>query len=563
MTALNRVAVLCGGTSSEHPVSLKTGATMVKSLLKAGFEVTPIVIGKDGTWSLLSAKHVEAGLPKEVGGAYPKAVIFGTPLAMTLEVIQQEIQVVVIGLHGPGGEDGTIQGFLETAGLAYTGPGVTTSAVAMDKVLLKELLRAANLPTADWIDLGSPDGEPAVAQACAAARTWARKAGYPVVVKARTLGSSVGIGFAADQAALDPVIRGIAARGAGVFVEKAIKGIEVSCGVVGRGSEARSLPAIEIVPKKGAWFDFESKYAAGGALERIPARIPKRTEALVQTLALAVHALVRADGITRTDMIVDKRGPWILETNTLPGMTETSLVPRRLPRSAGRSRRCSRTSSKPHGAVVIPRFPLTIRPMDPSHLRRLLITDRALAPVSSLVDAVVRAVDRAALTMIVLRELDLAADDQVLLLKELAARVPIPVMMARSADLALRSGAAGVQLGWGSPSVVAARHILGMRFVIGASVHSVEEGLEQAEAGADYLLLGPIFPTPKRHGLVFPIGTEAVRRLTALTKTPVVAVGGIDASREREVLDAGAAGIAAIRAFMAAGRAAGESGPQP
>jgi D-alanine-D-alanine ligase len=327
MPALDRVAVLFGGASSEHSISLRSGATMVASLARAGFEVTPVVVGKDGVWSILSREQVEAGLPPEVEGQFPKAAIFGTALPVAMELVQQKIQVVVLGLHGTGGEDGSIQGFLQTAGLAYTGPGVATSAIAMDKVLLKHILRSAGLPTAEWLDLGWPEGPEGLARSGALAAAWARKHGYPVVVKARTLGSSVGVGFAPDARTLNELVATIGARGAGLFVECAVEGTEVSCGVFGRGTTARPLPAIEIVPKKGAWFDFDSKYDAGGALERIPAKIPKRMEAEVQRLALRVHCLIGADGITRTDIILGDDGPVILETNTLPGMTETSLVP--------------------------------------------------------------------------------------------------------------------------------------------------------------------------------------------------------------------------------------------
>jgi D-alanine-D-alanine ligase len=301
---------------------------MIRSLIRAGFEVTPVAIGRDGTWSVLSSKDVEDdGLPKELPGAHPKAAIFGTAVAVTMDLVQQGIQVVVIGLHGPGGEDGSIQGFFETAGLAYTGPGVMTSALAMDKVVLKLLLKARGLPTADWIDLGWPDGPADVDAACARAKAWTGTPGFPVVVKARTLGSSVGVAFAAGADAMVEAIRQIAEARAGVFVEKAVKGTEVSCGVIGTGSKARALPAIEIVPKKGAWFDFDSKYAPGGALERIPAQVPPEIEDRIRSLALEVHTLLAADGITRTDIIVGEAGPVILETNTLPGMTETSLVP--------------------------------------------------------------------------------------------------------------------------------------------------------------------------------------------------------------------------------------------
>jgi thiamine-phosphate pyrophosphorylase len=184
-------------------------------------------------------------------------------------------------------------------------------------------------------------------------------------------------------------------------------------------------------------------------------------------------------------------------------------------------------------------------------LRRVLITDRALAPEGAFLETVARNVTTVGATMVVLRELDLPKDEQVVRARELIEAVPVPVLMARNPALALEAGAAGVQLGWGSPSPVEARAIVGMNLILGASVHSAEEGLKVAEFGVDYLLLGPIFPTPKRHGLVFPLGLGAIRELTAHTQIPVVAVGGLDLSHEAEALAAGAAGIAAIRAFMA------------
>jgi thiamine-phosphate pyrophosphorylase len=157
--------------------------------------------------------------------------------------------------------------------------------------------------------------------------------------------------------------------------------------------------------------------------------------------------------------------------------------------------------------------------------------------------------------MVVVRELDLPAAEQVRLGVETARRVAVPVLMARQPLLAIEAGLAGVQLGWGSPPARDARELLGPDRIVGASVHSVDEGRTVAEAGVDYLLLGPIYPTPKRHGLVFPLGLDAIRTLVATVRVPVVAVGGIDAAREAEVLAAGAAGIAAIRAFMAEGAA--------
>lgn len=192
--------------------------------------------------------------------------------------------------------------------------------------------------------------------------------------------------------------------------------------------------------------------------------------------------------------------------------------------------------------------------MTPATVRRVLVTERALAPPGALVDAVVRAVAAGGITMVVVREVDLAPGDQVRYAQDLIARVGVPVLMARNPELALRAGAAGVQLGWTSPSPVEARAALGLDRIIGASVHSVEEGVEVAEFGVDYVMLGPIFPTPKRHGLVLPLGLDAVAELARRVKIPVVAIGGMDLAREQDALAAGAAGIAAIRAFMAAGR---------
>jgi thiamine-phosphate pyrophosphorylase len=192
-------------------------------------------------------------------------------------------------------------------------------------------------------------------------------------------------------------------------------------------------------------------------------------------------------------------------------------------------------------------------PLNPAVLRRVLITDRALAPDVPLADAVQRAVDACGITLVVVRELDLDPAEQVRVAKEIIARTGVPVLMARNPDLAREAGAAGVQLGWDSPTLSAARAALDPEAIVGVSVHSVDEG-KAASAGADYLLLGPVLPTPKPHGLVFPVGFEAVRELAAATTTPVVAVGGLDLSREAEIRAAGAAGIAAIRAFMAAAR---------
>lgn len=329
MTSSSRpVAVLFGGVSAEHPVSLKSGRAMIRGLVDGGFSVVPVLISKDGRWSFVSIAAADAGFGGDAPVAPSDARFSGGPAEAALKLIAEGVDVVALGLHGQGGEDGSLQGFLQTVGLKYTGPGVATSAAAMDKLLLKRILRGSGLPTADWISFEDEDATPArLPAAIARARAFADESGYPVVVKALTLGSSVGVAVVPDAAALEGAMLAVWREKSGLFVERGLAGVEVSCAVFGEGAAAFALPAIEIVPKKAGWFDFESKYSQGGAEERIPARISAAMEERVRVVALEVHRILGADGFTRTDMIVTDQGPVVLETNTLPGMTATSLVP--------------------------------------------------------------------------------------------------------------------------------------------------------------------------------------------------------------------------------------------
>ncbi len=191
--------------------------------------------------------------------------------------------------------------------------------------------------------------------------------------------------------------------------------------------------------------------------------------------------------------------------------------------------------------------------MDRAILSRVLVTDRTLAGQRGLVDVAAEACRRAAVTMILVRELDLPPAEQVILARRLIATVPATVIMSRRPDLAAQAGAAGVQLGQGSPALAVAREILGPAAIIGVSVHSVDEGMLRASEGADYLVLGPILATPKKAGILPPLGFGPLRELARRTHVPVVAIGGMDAAHEHEARAAGAAGVAAIRWFMQAG----------
>jgi D-alanine-D-alanine ligase len=321
------VAVLFGGVSPEHEVSTRSGATVLAALASSGRRVLPVVIAKDGSWSLLDPSRLD---PKKAGGfdrAPTDAVFSGDALSAASRLKAEKVEVVYVALHGGAGEDGSIQGFLSVAGFRFNGPGQAACVLAMDKLVLKRLLKAEGLPTAEWIafeaDVYAADPDAAAAAVVA----FGRSRGFPLVAKARSLGSSVGVAIVASEADAPSALAAAATGGGGLFVERGLKGPEVSCATFGGGADVLALPAIEILPRKAAWFDYESKYAEGGSLERVPAHVPAEVEGRIREIAIATHRLIGARGVIRTDMIVENGTPYVLETNALPGMTTASLVP--------------------------------------------------------------------------------------------------------------------------------------------------------------------------------------------------------------------------------------------
>jgi D-alanine-D-alanine ligase len=217
--------------------------------------------------------------------------------------------VVFLALHGTGGEDGWVQGLLDLAGLAYTGSGCKASAVAMDKALSKQLFERAGIPTPAW-SLAPRDPRRAV------------KAPGPLIVKPAEQGSAVGVSLVRDAAGFRKALKAAGAFGP-VLVERFIPGRELTVGVLGR----RALPVVEIVPKN-EFYDWESKYALGGSRHLCPAPLPRAIALKAQQLSLAAHAALGCRGYSRADLRLDpKGGLWMLEVNTLPGMTRVSLLP--------------------------------------------------------------------------------------------------------------------------------------------------------------------------------------------------------------------------------------------
>jgi D-alanine-D-alanine ligase len=288
-----RVAVLAGGRSSEHEVSLASGAAVAGGLRAAGHEVSEVQIGRDGVW-----RRDGEELALAPGRGFPDA------------------DVVFPALHGPFGEDGTVQGLLECLDVPYVGAGVLASALCMDKVALKDKLEQAGLPQVAYapVRAGDPD-----------ARTRAAALGLPVFVKPARLGSSVGISKAWSEADLDAALADALRHDGLAIVEALAGGLEVECSVMGLGEPIASEPGEIVLAGASDWYDYEAKYTPGGMELVVPARIPEHVRERVRALALETYGHVGCEGLARVDFFVDGEEVLVNELNTMPGFTETSV----------------------------------------------------------------------------------------------------------------------------------------------------------------------------------------------------------------------------------------------
>jgi D-alanine-D-alanine ligase len=317
-----RVAVVMGGISSEHEVSINSGRNVSNTLPRERFEVKPVVITLEGRWLLYPGRLAEgeefSGMP---GGVEP--VDAGEALS---HLVREKVDCVFIALHGPGGEDGTLQGFFETAGIPYTGSGVLGNAVGMDKIIAKQVMFQVGIPTAPFVSAGSEELQ---RDLHGFIRAVEEKLGYPCVAKVANQGSSQNLGIAGDRSELESWLRKIADAGDYALVEEYLRGQELTCAVIEKpgGSGPLALPPTELVPLTSSFFDYHAKYTPGATDEITPARISPEVTARVQDLALRTHRALRCGGMTRTDMIRRGDDLFVLEINTIPGMTDTSLVP--------------------------------------------------------------------------------------------------------------------------------------------------------------------------------------------------------------------------------------------
>jgi D-alanine-D-alanine ligase len=288
-----KVAVLKGGRSLERNVSLRSGAHAQEALARLGHEVVAI--------------DVDAQLVARLREAQPDAAL--------------------IALHGPDGEDGTMQSLLDVVGVPYTGSGPAACMCATDKVLAKHLMRNAGIPTPAFHslretsikELGAADALPAVEAAL----------GFPLVVKPASQGSALGVKFARNAQELPSALVGAFSYDRKVLIERYVKGRDLAVSVLDGPAGPVPLPVVEAVPREEEFYDYESRYEIGMTTFVCPAELPDDTTARAQELALEVYRLLGCRGVARVDLMLDDASNelWVLETNVIPGMTETSLLP--------------------------------------------------------------------------------------------------------------------------------------------------------------------------------------------------------------------------------------------
>ena len=285
-TSSVKVALLAGGTSGEREISQASGDGVLGALEEAGFDVTRLDPAEKDDLKALIDNHFD---------------------------------VAFLCLHGKGGEDGSIQGMLQLLGIPYTGSGILASATAMNKGRAKVVYENAGITVVPGVNLNVKDEYDL--QAVIA------KTGIPCVVKPATEGSSLGLRIVTDEKDLQEAIEYVFTVDDDIVVEKFVKGTETTVAILGN-DVLEALPVIEIVPLAASTYDFESKYAPGGCKHVIPARLDEEITLKLQELGKRAHLALGCHGVSRTDFIVDEAGqPWILETNTIPGMTPTSLLP--------------------------------------------------------------------------------------------------------------------------------------------------------------------------------------------------------------------------------------------
>lgn len=323
--------VLCGGPSTEFHVSLSSGRFVTRHMVAAGTHVRPVVVNREGEW-IISERAV-APHDRDRGwidGFFDAAALEDSPLAgidlaAALARLQSDnVTCAFLAFHGQYGEDGAVQGLLQTAGVAYTGSGILASALAYNKSASLGIFAALGLPIAKSVVCTRAQPRPKELE----------QLSYPLFTKPVCGGSSLGVSLVKTPEALEAGIAHALDHDSAALAEEKIEGVEVSCGVIDfiENGEvvSRPLPPTLISPCEAEFFDYEAKYVAGKSRDVTPAPLPAPVIDRIQSIALKAHRALGCEGMSRTDLITqthDDAQPVILETQTLPGMTPTSLIP--------------------------------------------------------------------------------------------------------------------------------------------------------------------------------------------------------------------------------------------
>lgn len=284
------ILVVCGGISSEREISLKSGKSVYEALKRSGYiNVNMFDLNRNNMQDILITRP----------------------------------NIVFIALHGKGGEDGSIQGMLELAGIPYTGPGIAASAICMNKILTKRILQNAGLPTAEFLAFRRDEVEGRIENVKKEASD---TIGYPMVLKSPCEGSSIGVVIIQSEDEFEDAVKEVFSHGDELLIEEFVKGTEVTLPIMGNET-ITTLPVIEITSER-EFYDYTAKYTKGLCHHIIPACIDKESEKEIIRIGRKVYQILGCRGLSRVDYIVHPaKGPLVIEVNTLPGMTDMSLFP--------------------------------------------------------------------------------------------------------------------------------------------------------------------------------------------------------------------------------------------
>ncbi len=287
-----RVGVIFGGPSNEHDVSVASGKSILKNINRDKYDVTEVFIDKEGKWSISGNDTISTD--------------------QAVEKLKELIEVALLGLHGTFGEDGHVQALFDKAGIRYTGSGSSASKLAFDKQKAQEAYKKSSLPVPDWQLVSSSDIPSPI--------------DLPVVVKPTHEGSSVGVSIVKKQDQFSSAVAKALEYGPFAMIQQYIVGVEVSCGVI-ENPKPIALTPTELRPVKDEFFTYEAKYEAGGTNEITPPELDSQIIDDIKTLSLKAHKVLGCRGYSRTDMFAVDKQLYLIETNTLPGFTPTSILP--------------------------------------------------------------------------------------------------------------------------------------------------------------------------------------------------------------------------------------------